>query len=731
MDLDSLTNPPKDLQGIRSSATMARYFGREEWLLKWLLKKLQTPADPEPRRTTSSWTLLLHVLRAIPVANAAKSLAEKRFISILQVALQDVGLLATDSSKTKKHEEPAELAIRNKSAKSLKRKRSGALVEDGSLPQKNENLQLLEAIHAVVHYSVAAADAVLAVDLDEGLGRAFSAEYMQTVIRTTSEEAAKILGSWMGVFATVVSQFQESSAVKDWLLPFIEIWSSHTADEEAHSQFSLYCTQPLLALLRWFKFGQHVDPEMSSQLEQLLARNVVNPAKKLKSADPESDIFNTLTRASVIQDVSNAPILFEVAIRSIKPNASKRRRGSDDIWLQLVFASLKESMPESTKQHEKNRLAISAMLQLAKDHKVNLDLSVLRAITSEYALPQGRDGWELVAAMIELDANVFLISGKEGEKDLLQELLTRITNASAKPTWPEISKQVVSKVVLPLMNEFSKARDLIGFVHHWYAQLVEFERLRNAPELSLDLFSAWEDASLQTELAKLLEPSLTIQQIEQILDWLSVEVNSSPDAVCLLLDAIANSIAGEAAIDAVGLRLYHIMFDGEAFEKLDIRYKWRSWRIISRTVDCTTYQNIEKLLGLWQQKSRPFNVFSDSFDSVAFFNVPYRSTGLPLERLEIFRLVASLWNAPESGNLKADLVKPIMLDLLRSLARVVDSYFKNIQIPDCNHDSTESLSEPAMLSRSHSWVIWSYVEFCFVDYPKILAYVFLFFYGEA
>ncbi len=87
-----------------------------------------------------------------------------------------------------------------------------------------------------------------------------------------------------------------------------------------------------------------------------------------------------------------------------------------------------------------------------------MDLSNLRTITAEYGVYEDGEDWHLLATMINLDANVFLILNEN--ENLLERLLTRITMVSLQTSWSQISDQVVLEVLIPLMREFANARDL-------------------------------------------------------------------------------------------------------------------------------------------------------------------------------------------------------------------------------------------------------------------------------
>lgn len=713
-DLDYIGRYGLESDDSEERPNAAAFHGREEWLLRWLLKRLQSQKEDTPRKTPTAWRLLCHTLRAIPVITAARILQERKFVSILRQTLEEaqsaqdtVPKIGIKASSDSPEDETA-------SKVSRKRKRSGELIQNATSGVHGLG-DLLGAIYAVIASMPLSTEASLGVG-DRGRSAAFIIESMRSVLRITAEEVGKILGSWLSLSRKLLGSEVLQLVGNKWLSQFIQIWELHTTGTEDLMQFSLFCSQPLISLLQAVKSGGVSNKDWVPVLEELVARNIMLPAKAAKADNPESDLLGILTRISVIEDSANAPLLFEIAIRSIQPHGSRRRRPEDETWLQTVFNTLVAAM--LPKRYVQNSKAIRCMLQSAIDHKVGFELPTLRSVTSTYALSEGSTNWELLHTIITLDANVFLIP--DGEKNLLQKVLTRITTASVEPSWVEIARQVVEDVALPLLNESAKARDLSGFIRHWYAELVEFERLRREKESSIAIFSAWEDDALQLQLSKLLEPSLTLRQITEILDFLEARVAETPNAVCVILEAIAGSISRAEFVDAVGLRLYHLMFDGDRSEELDERYKWRSWRILSRTLSWATNSEIEKFTEPWENKAKPFDALSGSIGTAGLLRVG-NGNKVRLEALELLRSGCAAWERAEEWSPLRNLAKASMLDFLQCLARDVKSLLRDLQ-------SSQSLGEEVCGSilntqyRGIGWIVWSFVKCVFVHYPRTLEY---------
>lgn len=345
---------------------------------------------------------------------------------------------------------------------------------------------------------------------------------------------------------------------------------------------------------------------------------------------------------------------------------------------------------------------------------IELELAVLREITSESSMAD----WDLLATLIELDANVFLLG--EG-KVLLDQLLEAITKASLSQTWSDIYEKVVSTVLVPLMRAFAKARDLSGFIRHWFSQLIAYETLRDGADMAL--FGAWEDETLQNELQKLMEPSLNVSQIVKILDWLSEEVLEHPNAVCVILEAVAGSVSGEEqVVDAINSRLYHIMFDGNAANKLNLRYRWRSWKTISHTFSWIEMGDFHKLASLWEEQASPFDSLSGFSKSESMLKCkPKEKRGL--ESLEIFRFACSAWTAATKQRRSIASLQtldgPVALSLLRALAKDVDQFTRDLQ---ADKDLGDELcgAKQNSLERGKGWMIWALVRCLFIEHPDVL-----------
>jgi nucleolar pre-ribosomal-associated protein 2 len=418
-------------------STKLGYHGRQEYVLRWLLKKWTAKGDEgtQARSCTDTWSLLTKCLAIVPGRNAARLLLEKKFGGVLRNVIEE----ALEDAKVANEGHSAILV----ETTSKKRKRDGSPINTESRSGTSRS-KLQHAVHDATQQVVWLSDPTGADS------KAFAAEYMRSVIRVTAEEAAKILGGWLQWSCISESPGKTSAEKEAWLSPFIAFWTLRVIGSEDAILFSRNCVEPLL----------HLRPRNMLQANQLLARNVIIPAKTAFEASGDSALLKALVGDAIAKQANFAAEIFEVAVNSVNPHGSLIRRPS--AWLQAVFIICKNA-----EGMRSNPDALSDLLEKAHRNNVFIELPVLREIISESAFATEDTKWELVEPILRLDANVFLIpETEESSVDLLHDLYERITSAAIKKCDFDLCG-----IVLPLMSDFAKARKLTDFIHHWYEQV--------------------------------------------------------------------------------------------------------------------------------------------------------------------------------------------------------------------------------------------------------------------
>ncbi|OBT70439.1 hypothetical protein VE03_00032 [Pseudogymnoascus sp. 23342-1-I1] len=548
--------------------TGGNFHGREEWVLRWLLKKL---GGEEARRCPQAWRLLRCLVQRVPVPMAARCLNERRGVGMLRLGAEEaVG----------RRGRKGEVGKGGDKAGSKKRKRGEEAVTGGSVEE--ETYDVAEAMFEVLEQIVG-----LAAPEEQREGDAFAAEYMKSVTRLAPEESAKLLGSWLELCRLTRDRGDEAQ-LSGWLTPFIETWKARMDGGDDSLLFSTHCLVPLLDL----SSSPELLPQWQTQLEQLLSRNIILPARNAYTASKTTDVLASFVSSAVAARPDFAPILFENAIHSLQPNSTHRSRTQDAAWLQALFRVLSDACPAD--QREVKNGAINKMMKMCLEHKIPLDVDLLRSITLECGLHSEGTDEEIIATVIALDGLVFTIPDAE-EKDLLKELFSRITLLSTTPEWPEMADTYVDRILVPLMGHFAKARDLTGFINHWYEQLVEFDSIISDRKSELGHFGAWEDGALLAKLKETMEASLTSEQIKSILDGIR-EKTGSPGPALVMMDAVAGALTREETVGVAELPLWAFSWV-MAHEDVPERYKHRQPQILTHVMDATSLTAFQQQWG--------------------------------------------------------------------------------------------------------------------------------------
>ncbi|KAH8820032.1 Urb2/Npa2 family-domain-containing protein [Xylogone sp. PMI_703] len=707
------SNVSKEADKYRFSA----FHAREEWLLRWLLKKLQSPKDNIPRTSSLSWRLLRHSLQSIPLSNASRILNERKFMTILQQTVYDVQMQQEKSEAQMNYVSESSSTVQEQPAKvSKKRKRSGELVKTATGSGNYVLSDIVDSIFCCISDIIAASKPIF-VGVEGDIDASFSAECIGSVIRTSGAESAKILGSWLAICEKTLNIEISSVPInaRRWLSPFLSIWESHAIDNGDTYLFSQSCANPLLSLLRSLKESfntillNSVRSEWLIELEQFVARHIIIPARATGGESGTSDFDTILGEGALALHSDYAPILFDIAIRLLTSHASRKWRPQDEKWLQATFATFKDAI-SSMNPDDRNK-SIYGMLESVMRFKLDLDLSMLKSIALEYALLDPYTDWKLLAMVMRIDINTFLIPNDED--NILENVLRRVTKASLdEGNMRLISKEIVPQIIIPLMRGFSKARDLSGFIRHWFFQTVALEQLRKKSKIQPAGFGVWEDEDLQDELSELFEASLTLQQIDVLLDWLCSQALENIDAVCLILDAVAGSIRQEEVVDHIGLRLYHIIFDGGHAERLTDAYKWRSWRILSKTLGWISGASITEFEDLWERKAKPFDQLSASVPEIGHKSIE-------LEPLEHFKCLCACWDNARAGAQVEQELSPLIQKSVGKMSRGMGKIVRRMR--DGKALNTVSISTKLSgYLPGELWAYWSLGQCIFTEHPKAL-----------
>ncbi|CAI6340706.1 unnamed protein product [Periconia digitata] len=264
---------------------------------------------------------------------------------------------------------------------------------------------------------------------------------------------------------------------------------------------------------------------------------------------------------------TSAPHLLDLTIRS-SPARSLKSKVSERPWVQAAFVALAECIGcvfEAPKfaTPQASIDAVKDCLRVLVSQDFGLDSDILKDLFwfhSGFEFPKGQTTsaqWQLLESIVALDADIFLAdprstweSADEKPDDLTLYLFEKISTGCLDQTTPEgddkaddsdtsmtsdtangkktnIQRQsshtsrsnenrdIMQRVVIPILSAYTRNRDLPGFIKRWDTQLSQqFKPSDNALEVSHQ--SIWESSSLSQTLATYFEQSLTSAQISSL-----------------------------------------------------------------------------------------------------------------------------------------------------------------------------------------------------------------------
>lgn len=313
-------------------------------------------------------------------------------------------------------------------------------------------------------------------------------------------------------------------------------------------------------------------------------------------------------------------LIFQIAIQSLT-RITPKQRSVEDSWLQTLFYRILQhafhigvvdaSLTLSTQQV----LSINQMLRQVADHDIRINTSKLEPFLAHIlSCPDGTLDAPVVCESIHLsiliDANIFIglaaipkdVQGNRLHvpNQHLATLLLWITNSAWNLSLEMelIYEDKLSKVVLPLVEAYAKARSLLKFISSWQEQLALCQKQRSdRSELvtrSCWAKSIWEDERLLQLIARLAESTLTAGQINNLLldthasllshETLGSDGFSNLMAKLVFLDCAFSITLNDVKSDQikdVARTIFHFSLDSLLNKTCwPVEHKWRLWRVL-------------------------------------------------------------------------------------------------------------------------------------------------------
>lgn len=250
VDLDAFSSRSSS-GGLEGTVKRGILFsGKEEWVLRWLLKRLETQGNCA-RLDPQAWVLMRHLLGRIPVVNAARLLSAHDFLQLLETSLEggltqahEQGVLSTGDSKgsidISDESGSSSTLVDNTTStspkQSKKRKRPGASVQGDSRTSFSDSCKpKMDILFCAI---VGSFNQLVDMIAEPKSGEEdFEGQYIIAVLRSSPDRAASILRSALRTAAYLIrdEKFTGAAISNDSIspiAPFAVVWEHRSVNTD-------------------------------------------------------------------------------------------------------------------------------------------------------------------------------------------------------------------------------------------------------------------------------------------------------------------------------------------------------------------------------------------------------------------------------------------------------------------------------------------------------------------
>lgn len=569
-----------ELWQVLSAAKAGQGCAAEMSSLRWLLKQMDGPTDAaeQVRRYPLSWAVLGCLFERISLFNLSRVFLERRFVAVVQAA-------ATDMTKPAGEDE----AATHGTPKTKKRKRQDAVTFD------LHQLRSRDVCFKSAKELFGALGKLMSL-LDEAAGQtgedvATGAEHVQTLFRISAKESRELVAPLLTLCEHAVditgTEIPPDSA--NWIGILNSIWNLHMASKDDTNEFATHLFPTCCCIIERLgglqaqdrrESAQTVGTLWSKQLKQLTVKNLINAAKTTYAITQRLDSLKVAMVASGRYLTLCARVAWNLALATNRPDDPESKRAYDS-WSKSVFDLLLEALED---ENAADTEILSDMLDNASVFDASLEPKTLQRICTKYALKQEVQ-WDLLAKALRCDSDLFVSDEK------LLALVLDQTNSLTTQHGDGHGEIAVVHIINPLMQAFSRSRNLTGFVETWFSQLAKLEK--DAP-ISLAQ-TVWADSRIRQKFADLMQSSLSTKQVINLIDWLGSHEGVGGGPGLVVLDALCYATTQDDYIDAVGSRIFDLAFQKSSDKKLPEALQALRWRIAGTTVSWLAAEGVHQI----------------------------------------------------------------------------------------------------------------------------------------
>lgn len=640
---DAIPDKLDQIWKILSIYTGGRFHAAEEMLVRWLLKNMNGSSDSAQklRRYPLTWRILGKVFSSVPLFSLAKSLADRRFIHILQSALNDASQ-PKELAEQKESSDTEMVDADSDLARPRKKKRSEAVRFDlESQSSMDGCLRTAESLFGAVRLLLVRLESKTSSDpkRDNLMG----AEHIKSLFCSPASDMKDLMLPAFNICRLVLNNadnVEPQDGHESWISTICSLWNLHLQGEGDVLQVATHLSPAVISLLGKLTDvlceSRTIDDQVKERwihdLKRFLTRNLILPARTAFLNQGTVEIIRLTLEITRGFSIISCPVIFNLVLDSPPLAGGQGAKRDNDLWIQAVFALLDETLQSSKSKHKLT--AVKQLMDKAYDNGVSLSLESLRSFCNGYALRPTDIEWPLLLLVAKLNPDVFIVGDGEA---LLESILDRLRS-------PDIlageSLDDATQFIVCLAEGFAKTRNLSGFVKRWYQCL----RATNPQSQSKARhYLLWYSEKLITVVAESLEKTMNAKQILSMLDWLESQGEGPADdaTLILLFGALSQGISQEEVVDAVGTRLFDTTCQKKFPETANPEVLAIKWTLARKSLDWCPLKQAEEI---W------------TYYYGAEPSMDYMSTECPPSEtylFEVFKFVVAGWAGTKDGKDKA------------------------------------------------------------------------------
>ncbi|KAL7921977.1 Urb2/Npa2 family domain-containing protein [Trichoderma austrokoningii] len=552
----------ENLQKLWNSLTESsdhQFHAAEESALRWLLKSMNgnSPEAETIRRYPLTWTIMDFVFQKIPLFSLAKSLADRKFVAVLQQTLKDASNPSQESGSS-----------------SPKRKRSLA-------PRYTlDELKGLEGCLATGQAVFNAMKSLLGRLGNNAVGSRdrIGAEHIKSLFSTSALEAATLASSFFIVCLLLLASdiCDEVEGKEEWIVTVSRIWDLHLQGDKDALEIAIHLFRPASAILKKVEpsiqgqnptVNEALATRWSADLQRFMHRNFILPARTYFWNRQDFEIIMKALDVSNDATRTSAPVLYFLAAGIPDLTNESDMRRINTMWMDRIFKAVEQQIRPKA---DRNTLMKQVLVQ-AMGKTLSIDAADLRQVCREYGMGPEID-WSLLANAATCNPDIFQMS-EQGTALLDDICLQSIDQASDSD-----SRRDQLDLIAAVKRSFQIRRDLSGFLRLWFSQLCLAEKQKVVS--GSPWFDIGRKGDQRKSISSSIESELSPQQLVVLIDWLKEqEAGSYPQSLSVFTSIIAEGLHGEPFIDAVGLKLFDLISSLKSSSKSALK-----WRVVSKTI---------------------------------------------------------------------------------------------------------------------------------------------------